>query len=248
MTTFTQTYDELSKLNTEDESPLPPPTSLDKRGNIQQLVYVSFLAELKKRSIKQIQTAALNKFFNSLGKNKSGSKNGIGRGQEFCNAYLEETTLKKANPEVLVYVNEDHDSLTAGDTGTDDPDFYFYTKANGRFKVEIKMYSAVESYFSNVKTTNFHDADYVINYIIDKHVWLFSTKEEQYLELYTQDSLAATDPWINEINLPSQLETISFYIPKDKNILNKALREYTNKELPKVVSYNFFINEAKSTL
>jgi hypothetical protein len=247
MNTFTQTYDALSKLNTEEES-LPPPTSLDQNGNIQQLVYASFLTELKRRSKKRIQTAALNKFFNSLGKDKSGSKNGIGRGQEFCNAYLEETTLKKANPEVLVYVNEDHDSLTAGDPGTNDPDFYFYTKANGRFKVEVKMYITVDSYYSKVKTTNFHDADYVISYIIDKHVWLFSTKEEQYLELYTQDNLAATEPWINEINLPSQLETVSFYIPENQNKLNKPLRDYTNEELPKVVNYNFFINKAKSTL
>lgn len=247
MSTFTQTYDIFFKLNTEEES-LPPSTSLDQSGDIQQLVYASFLAELKKRSIKQIQTAALNKFFNSLGKNKSGSKNGIGRGQEFCNAYLEETTLKKANPEVLVYVNEDHDSLTAGDSGTDAPEFDFYTKVNGRFTVEVKMYRSIESYFSNVTTTNFHDADYVISYIINKHIWLFSTKAEQYLELYTQDSLAATDPWINEITLPSQFETISFYIPEDQNILNKALRDYTNEELPEVVNYNFFINEAKSTL
>ena len=247
MNTFTQTYDIFFKLNTEEES-LPPSTSLDQSGDIQQLVYASFLAELKTRSIKRIQTAALNKFFNSLGKNKSGSKNGIGRGQEFCNAYLEETTLKKANPEVLVYVNEDHDSLTAGDHGTDAPEFDFYTKANGRFTVEVKMYRSIESYFSNVKTTNFHDADYVISYIINKQAWLFSTKAEQYLELYTQDNLAVTDPWINEITLSPQLETISFYIPEDQNILNKALRDYTNEELPEVVNYNFFINEAKSTL
>ena len=222
--------------------------SLDAEGNIYQLTYASFLAELKKRPVKQLRTAALNKFFNSLGKNKSGSKNGMGRGQGFCNAFFEEGTLKEVNPGVLVYVNEDHDSLTAGDTGTDAPEFYFYTKANGTFTVEAKMYSSVESYFINVKTTNFHDADYVISYIIDKQVWLFSTKKEHYLELYTQDSLAVTDPWINEINLPSQLETISFYIPKDQNILNKALRDYTNEELPEFVSYSFFVNEAKSII
>jgi hypothetical protein len=203
---------------------------------------------LKKRPVKQIKTAALNKFFNSLGRNKSGSKNGIGRGQEFFNADFEETGLKKANPGVLVYVNDDHDSLTAGSTGTNAPEFYFYTKANGKFTVEAKMYSSVESYFSNVKTTNFHDADYVISYIIDKHLWLFSKKVENYLELYTQDDLAATDPWISEITLPSQLETISFYIPKSQNRLDKALRDYSNEELPEVVNYKFFINEAKASL
>lgn len=244
---FSIAYNKVDKLNSLEES-LPPPTSLDEKGDIQQLVYASFLAELKGRSIKRIRTAALNKFFNSLGKNRSGSKNGISRGQEFCNAYFEETALKKANPAVLVYVNDDHDSLTVGSPGTDAPEFYFYTKANGKFKVEVKMYSSIESYFSKVTITNFHDADYVVNYVIDKHVWLFSKKADHYLELYTQDSLAATDPWINEITLPSQLETISFYIPKSKNTLDKALRDYTNEELPEVVNYKFFINEAKSTL
>ena len=247
MNTFTQPRNVCFKLNTEEDS-LPPSTTLDTEGNIYTLTYAAFLADLKKRPIRQIRTAALNKFFNSLGKNKSGSKNGIGRGQEFCNAFFEEGTLKEANPKTLFYVNDDHDSLTAGAHGTDAPDFYFYTKANGRFTVEVKMYSSVESYFINVKTTNFHDADYVISYIIDKQVWLFSTKKEQYLELYTQDSLAVTDPWINEINLPPQFETISFYIPKDQNILNKALREYTNEELPEFVSYSFFVNEAKSNI
>ena len=247
MNTFIQTFDKLSRLNTGEESFIPS-TSLDEKGNIQQLVFASFLAELKNRSVKQIQTAALNKFFNSLGKNKSGSKNGIGRGQEFCNAYLEETMLKKVNPGVLVYVNEDHDSLTARNPGTDAPEFYFYTKANGKFKVEVKMYSSIESYFSKVKTTNFHDADYIINYIIENHVWLFSTKAENYLELYTQDTLAEIVPWITEITLPTYLETISFYIPKEQNVLNKVLRDYTNEELPEVVSYSFFINPANSTI
>lgn len=222
--------------------------SLDAEGNIYQLTYASFLAELKKRPVKQLQTAALNKFFNSLGKNKSGSKNGIGRGQEFCNAFFEEGTLKEANPGVLVYVNEDHDSLTAGDTGTDAPEFYFYTKANGTFTVEAKIYKSVASYFSLVKTTNFHNADYVISYIIDMQVWLFSTKTEDYLELYTQGTLAETVPWITEITLPTTLEHISFYIPKEQNVLNKALRDYTDEELPEVVSYNFFINPAKSII
>ena len=110
------------------------------------------------------------------------------------------------------------------------------------------MYSSIESYFSNVKTANFHSANYVVNYIIDKRAWLFSKKAENYLELYTQSDLAAMDPWISEITLPSKLETISFYISKSQNRLNKALRDYLNEELPGVVNYKFFINEAKAIL
>lgn len=55
--------------------------------NIIQLNFKPFLMELTTRSPKVLYTPALISFINTLGKNKSGSNNAIGRLQFFLNAY-----------------------------------------------------------------------------------------------------------------------------------------------------------------
>jgi hypothetical protein len=183
---------------------------------------------------KFIITTKLIKFVNTLGKNKSGSDNAIGRLQFFLNAFSQELALYLANPNTLKFVGDDHYSLIRGSTGTNDPDFYFTTSSGRIVTLEAKMYFTEESYHSKKATTNFHKADYCLAYIIKSAKWMVSQKIDGYNVLYEIADLAKYYPWLLEINLPDELTTVQFSVP------NTKLCDLTDQQLPEVVNYTFY--------
>lgn len=216
-------FDELNEINS-------PVVAQD--GKINLLNFKLFLDELEKRDPQTIRTAALIDFVSSLGKNKSGSKNSIGRLQYFLNAYSQEIALLHANSN-LKFVKDDHEYLKRGNTGTNDADFVLEASNGKNYTIDAKMYGTKKGYFSRLSETNFHDADYALIFTNKETPrWLFSKKSENYETLYTPDELKETDPWLLEINLPTSIRLIYFTFDKD----------LTDVEVPEEVGY-FFINK-----
>lgn len=222
-------FDELDNINTPEVS--------DKQG-IVKLNFEPFLLELAARPTKIIRTPTLISFIDTLGTNKSGSNNAIGRLQFFLNAYKQEMALLTANSDKLSFVTDDHDSLTRGNTGTHAPDFKFVASNGNNYTIDAKMYGTVNSYYENWPTTNFHNADYCLTFIIKENLWLYSKKSEQYKNLYSVDELIKTDPQLLEITIPTQLQLIRFDIDL------KA----SNDQIPLTVAYNFYIKTYKAGL
>jgi len=211
-----------------------PATIGDDLRGIAVLDMGAFWREVYKREDKNITTVNLIRFMNTLGKNKSGSDNAIGRLQFFLNAFSQELALYLANPNTLKFVGDDHYSLIRGATGTDDPDFYFMTSNGKQFTIEAKMYFSEKSYHNKKATTNFHKADYCLVYIISSAKWMASQKADGYNTLYEIADLAKYYPWLLEINLPDSLTTIKFFIP------DKDLNKLTDSQLPETVNYTFY--------
>ncbi len=208
-------------------------TKDDAKG-IAVLDMVAFWRTIHNRKEKFIIVANLIKFMKTLGKNKSGSDNAIGRLQFFLNAFSQELSLYLANPKTLRFVGDDHYCLIRGATGTDDPDFYFTTSNGKQFTIEAKMYFSEESYHSNKAITNFHKADYCLVYIISSAKWMVSQKVDCYNNLYNIEDLAKYYPWLLEIVLPDELTTVTFSVPGMK------LSKLTDDELPAEVNYTFY--------
>lgn len=199
-------------------------------GQITTLNFQPFLDELLNRHDPYIRTPALVEFINTLGKNKSGSKNAIGRLQFFLNAYSQEINLLSANPSKLRFVLDDHESLTRGNSGENAADFYFHSAEGKDYLIDAKMYYSETSYFSLLNTTNFHEADYVLIYLIKPNLWVYARKADNYQTLYTVDELAKSDPWLLEIKFPPFLRLIKF----------KVVMDASDSQIPEKVAYNFY--------
>lgn len=206
-----------------------PPVTKDKIGKIITLNFKSFINTLMNRQDHTIKTPALIECISTLGKNKSGSNNSIGRLQYFINAYFQEIALATENPSVLEFINDDHTILTRNNPGSNAADFKLNTDEI-TFTVEVKKYWSKDSYEKNLPYTNFHNADYALVYLIEEKVWRFSKKSELYRKLYSIEALAKTDPWLIKIKLPTKLTSIKFYV--DNNA--------TDNEVPEKVSYSFY--------
>lgn len=218
-----------------------PPVEWDEHGYT-ILNYLPFLQILREREIYELKTPALAAFVSTLGRNKSGSENSIGRFQYFANAFIEEDALHKCNPETLVFVGDDHYNLVRGATGTNDPDFYFYAKNGRTFTIEVKMYWSEESYRKELPDTNFHNADYCIAFLISTKQWVFSRRIDGYSKLCSASYFTNTDPWLLEITLPVSLTTIKIFVD---GLDSQQFSRLTNKQLVEkypVVKYSFFTN------
>lgn len=221
------------------------PATVDDSHGIQILNYHAFWQVLFTRSIKTIRTIHLRAFVQTLGKNKSGGRNGISRLQYFVNAFSQELSLRLANVSRLVFVGDDHFFLKRNGTGTDDPDFLFTSEAGIHKTLEAKIYFTEDSYYENVVTTNFHKADYCIAFIIKSKVtgygqWYFSKKTDNYTKLCTITELAESDPWLTELVLPDTIYTIQFYAPGVK------LGDLYDESVPEIVNYNIYHNKVKN--
>lgn len=217
---MTDIFDESNEIN----SPV-----IERNGKINFLNFKLFLEELKKRDSKIIKTPALIDFVSSLGKNKSGSKNSIGRLQYFLNAYSQEIALICVNSN-LQFVKNDHEYLKRNSTGTNDADFVFKASNGKSYSIDAKMYGTKEGYFRRLSETNFHAADYALIFTNKENPrWLFSKKSENYGILYTPEELKKTDPWLLEIKLPTSLKLIYFALNKD----------LIDTEVPEKVGYFF---------
>jgi len=205
------------------------PVTQDETGKITALDFKAFTDVLRGRTEYKIKTPALIEFVSTLGKNKSGSNNSIGRLQYLINAYFQEIALATANPGILEFVNDDHTALTRGNPGTNAADF----KLNAdelSFTIEVKKYWSKESYEKNRPEANFHNADYVLAYLIEEKAWRFSKKSEDYEKLYSINELVESDPWLLKIKLPTRFASIKF------NVDNNA----TDSEVPAEVTYTFY--------
>ena len=187
----------------------------------------------------------LKNFVATCGKNKTSSNNSIGRFGFFSSTYLQENGLIVANPDTLRYIGNDHNELIRGSTGTDDPDFYFDAFDSNHkpctYKLEVKMYLSIESYFKNLETTNFHNADYCLAYLLNINKWVFSRKVDNYKEVFTADDeqLLQQEPWLRIINLPNTVTRLQFYIP---NMPMKTFHSLTDNQLPDEVQFNFIVH------
>ena len=217
---MTDIFDEANEIN----SPV-----IEQNGKINFLNFKLFLEELKKRDSKIIKTPALIDFVSSLGRNKSGSKNSIGRLQYFLNAHSQEIALICINSN-LQFVKNDHEYLKRNSTGTNDADFIFKASNGKSYSIDAKMYGTKEGYFKRLPETNFHAADYALIFTNKENPrWLFSKKSENYGILYTPEELKKTDPWLLEIKLPPSLRLIYFALNKD----------LIDTEVPEKVGYFF---------
>ena len=205
------------------------------KGKITTLNFQPFLDELASRQRPYISTPALIDFINTLGKNKSGSKNAIGRLQFFLNAYKQEISLLGVNPSRLSFVIDDHKGLTRGSTGESAADFYFQSANGEKYLIDAKMYYSEVSYFTALASTNFHNADYALIYLIKNNIWVYARKVDNYSTLYTVDELADSDPWLLEIRFPPSLRLIRFDVT-----LNAS-----DSQIPEMVAYNFYTKYLK---
>lgn len=203
-----------------------------------KLNFHPFLDELENRTVQTIKTPMIKDFMKTLGKNKSGSDNSVGRLQFFLNACRQEDGLIAVNPDRLHFINDDHYGLTRGNPGESAADFYFDASDGLRYKIDAKMYGAAVSYFQNLPTTNFHDAEYALVYLISENEWVYSKKSEAYKNLYDVETIAKTDPWLLEIQLPSQLRLLRFHIDL------KA----SDAQIPDEVGYNFYNKSLKTKI
>lgn len=221
----------LDKVRTTSELPV----SKDALGNV-YLNFLGFWWELLQRfeNIAYLTTVDLLSFMATLGRNKSGGRNGISRLQYFLNAFSQELSLFLANPLKLAFVGDDHFWLRSGGTGTDDPDLNFFANNGNIYTLEAKMYFTDNSYFQSLPTTNFHTATYCIAYIITTGQWYFSKKSENYSKLYRVSELMNPDPWLAEINLPTQMTTIQFSVPGAK------LSDLPDDLVPETVDYKIY--------
>ena len=195
--------------------------------------------ELFMRSSRTIYTVWLIQFMQTLSKNKSAGKNGISRLQHFLNALSQELSLFLANMGTLSFVGKDHYYLLEYGTGTNDPDFYFRPSNGNTYTMEAKMYFSRDSYTKLLGTTNFHNADYVIIFIIGTKEWLISRKIDNYNTLYSIKQLSDTDPQLTELVLPEIITTIQFYTTDDNT---KKLADRTDAEVPETVYYRTYNN------
>lgn len=202
---------------------------LDALG-INRLYFRAFLDELENREPKIIHTASLIKFINTLGRNKSGSNNAIGRLQFFLNAYIQEMTLKAINKGKLDFVVNDHEYLTRGATGDPAADFKFISSRGLIYTIDAKMYLSEDSFYENLSKTNFHNADYTLIFLIKENRWRYSRKVDNYTKLYTVEELALSDSHLFEIQFPESLTLIRF----DINLFD------TDDKIPSEISYTFY--------
>jgi hypothetical protein len=223
---------------------------------IVKLAFAAFWRELKARETKEAKTIYINDlivFMKALtGKNKSGSKNSIGRLAYFLNAFSEEVSLWLANQGKLEFIGNDHFELMRGGHGTDDPDCVFTCSNGYKFTLEVKMYYNQESYNKAKIDTNFHKADYCIAFLLESKEWLFSLKADNYDVLYTVEALSNTDPWLAEINLPTCITTVQFSVPgkklgdlTDEELLAAAKKVYVGTEVKNEVNFRFYENKTK---
>jgi hypothetical protein len=213
------------------------PVSVDEHG-FTAIHFELFLAELKNRSPQCIITRDIITFMNTLGKNKSGGNNAVSRLQFFLNAYIQEISLERLNTDTLVFIGDDHYSLIRGGTGTDDPDFYFYASNNARYTIDVKIYYSEESYYKNLQTTNFHKADYCLVYLIKDKAWKFSRKLDSYSILEQASTYYKTDPCLNEIILPKNLNLVKFFTD---TLSGHAFSKLIDSDVPNTVNYDFYI-------
>lgn len=219
-----------------------PPVEEDEYG-FTRLNCGSFLNVLANRAEKIIKTADLIRFFDTLGRNKSGSNNNIGRCKYFLNAFSVEIPLVEANPDKLQFIGDDHLSFIRGATGTDDPDLYLFDNGN-TYTIEVKTYWSIESYFKNRPTTNFHNADYCLAFILKSKQWVFSKRSEYYSVLYTSDD-AMLDSCLKTIKLPNKITTISFFVP---NCSSSEFDQLTDDMVPETVYYTFYENHVTEAI
>ena len=205
---------------------------------ITTLNYNHFLAELHNRSSYTIKTTYLIPFINTLGRNKSGGNNAIARLQYFLNAYIQEIALKSLNSDCLDFISQDHHSLIRGNTGTDDPDFCFFTSQNTAYTIDVKIFYSRAKYDKHKATTNFHKADYCLVYLIDTKTWRFGKKSENYSILYATNTLAITDPHLAELKLPDSLTLIRFFTDELNSF---QFRAASDADVPEMVNYEFYV-------
>jgi len=231
------------------------PTVSDVQG-IVKLAFAAFLRELKARETKEAKSIYIDNlivFMKTLGgRNKTRSKNGIGRLAYFLNAFSEELSLWLANQNALEFIGNDHFELLRGGHGTDDPDCIFTCSSGYKFTLEVKMYYDQESYNKAKIDTNFHKADYCIAFLLESKEWLFSRKDDNYDVLYTVDALSNSDPWLAEINLPTCITTVRFSVPgkklddlTDEELLAAAKKVYVGTEVKNEVNFRFYENKTK---
>ena len=201
------------------------------------LYFEPFLNVLKSRVNKSIETLHVKHFMSTLGSNKSGGNNGISRLQYFLNAFIQEAALKNLNNDKLAFVGNDHYYLARGGTGTNDPDFYFYPNNGKTYTIDVKIYWSDDKYYENISTTNFHNADYCLAYIINTKTWKFSRKCEYYAALERTSTYYNTDPWLSEIALPQSLFLIRFFTDELDSTNFRKLSDY---DLPEKVKYEFY--------
>lgn len=207
------------------------PVEYAQDGRILSINLPSFVEALDRQNNQAINTIRLMDFVKTLGTNKSGGKNGIFRLQCFINAYLQEQALIEANPGTLKFGNDDHYELTRGSTGTNAPDFIYQDK----YTIDAKINSSIDSYKNLLGTTNCHNADYVLVYLLAESLWVFAKKSEKYLTLHTVDKLAETDPWLLDLNLPKAFKTFKFMVNRDD----------TDDQVPETVTYTSWYRSAK---
>jgi hypothetical protein len=229
------------------------PTVSDIHG-IAKLAFTAFWRELKERETKEAKSIYIDNLISFMralgGRNKTGSKNGIGRLAYFLNAFSEELSLWLANQNALEFIGNDHFELIRGGHGTDDPDCVFTCSNGYKFTLEVKMYYNQESYNKAKIDTNFHKADYCIAFILESKEWLFSRRADNYNVLYTVEELSDTDPWLAELNLPTCITTVQFSVPgkklndlTDEELLSAAREVVEGDIVKREVSFRFYENK-----
>lgn len=190
---------------------------------------------------KTITTTLLKPFMATLGTNKSGSKNGVGRNQFFMNAFSAEGPLQAANPRTFSFVGDDHFALFRGSTGSDDPDFFFRPSNGQTYTIEVKVNFSIEDYLARRPSTNFHKADYCIVFILNTSDWLISRKVDNYCNLTLASAFEATDPWLKEINFPKKYWRVRYSLPND----TRRLTTVTDAEVPDIITYEIIQHEVQ---
>lgn len=235
---FTVAYDTLDEFEPWNEK-FASQGLVYQNNKLVTLNFAPFLMDLKNRALQCLTGPEINdiaKLANSLGRNKSGGENGISHIQYYINAFIGESALVRKNSDNLKFFTDDHDSLTYGSHGTNDPDFIFTPKNNNTYTIEFKIYKSASSYEEYLAATNFHGADYVIAYLIEEHSWKISRKIDNYKYLCTQTVWSTTDPWLTELNMPKKLELINFY---SSDYSSRSFRKLVDAQLPNIIDYTF---------
>ena len=101
------------------------------------------------------------------------------RVQYFYNAYLAETAIKNAcTANGVTFGDNTHTDLQVGRKAENNPDLKFIDKEGNQKTLEVKIF-ANKSSIANYSEKSFHDADYVVIYVLANNTIIFKKRNEK---------------------------------------------------------------------
>ena len=204
------------------------------------IYYVELLNDLKNRASKVIHIPPIIKFMDTIGwrwdqrsatwvqeKHADNSAKWI---QKFINGYLLEVAFYLINPNLLNYIESNHEYIQKGSTGNCIPDFSF-TVDGKQYTIDTKTsFNVLEnsSTFAGLAKMvgSFHGADFGCMFCMTtrKFYWFYKICGSYSRPCLFEDLPDVYKNILKEINLPDTVEMLTIEVPS--NTTDDLLPEY----------------------